>query len=408
MGRHPLIPWAIRAVAASAAVLCGVLLWQSLRAGGGGVPGCAPGSGCDTVLSSGWSRVAGVPIAAPALVVYAVMLGASLHIGPGATEARRRGAWLVLIVASYAAALAAVWFTAIQLVNLGVLCKWCTAVHAHGVVLAAVVFGGSPYRGRPAAVAACAAVRGVAGLVGVLVAAPPPPVRVGGGGGGAGGVPGGILGGVTLPAELASLPGRGFAGGSVRLDPAQFPLLGSPEAEVVIVELFDYTCPGCRRLHAYLEAARGRYGERLAIVALPVPLDADCNPMVTHPDPAHETACELATVALATWRVLPGAFAELHGWLLEGDAPPTPEAARARAASLVGAGALGEAMRDPAIADLLGRTIRLYQVTDFRGGALPRLLTEDAILSGRPPTVEAFFQILEEETGLESPREQGH
>src|SRR5690606_3513530 len=42
--------------------------------------------------------------------------------------------------------------------------------------------------------------------------------------------------------------------GAVRVEPHQFPVMGSPDAPVVIAEIYDYTCPHCRRLHSQLTA----------------------------------------------------------------------------------------------------------------------------------------------------------
>ena len=54
-------------------------------------------------------------------------------------------------------------------------------------------------------------------------------------------------------------------GAKTRLKIKQWPMIGSAEAEVVLVELFDYTCAHCRDMSRQLEEARHRYGNQALV-----------------------------------------------------------------------------------------------------------------------------------------------
>ena len=69
----------------------------------------------------------------------------------------------------------------------------------------------------------------------------------------------------------------GVTGDKFKLDIRQWTLLGKPEARYVFVEMYDYTCPHCRNTHRAIRGAFDRFGDDLAVIALPVPLDRKCN-----------------------------------------------------------------------------------------------------------------------------------
>ena len=92
----------------------------------------------------------------------------------------------------------------------------------------------------------------------------------------------------------------------------EFPTEGPPNAPHLLVLFFDYTCPRCRRMQGYLNQARKRYGDQIAIRYVPVPLDARCNPDVRRTQPSHQAACDYAWLALAVWRADATKFASFH------------------------------------------------------------------------------------------------
>ena len=104
----------------------GYLLFTALK--DGPVAGCGTGSSCDTVLKSHWAYLLpGVPVTAPALLTYLVIL-TGLFFYP------RSKVWhVVFMVAAFTVIGAALWFVGLQIFEIGSYCKWCLATHALGV-----------------------------------------------------------------------------------------------------------------------------------------------------------------------------------------------------------------------------------------------------------------------------------
>jgi uncharacterized membrane protein len=85
--------------------------------------------GCETVQSSPYAEVAGIPVAALGLVAY-VLIGATA-LNPSVT-ARVLGAALALAAFSFSA-----YLLVIQLAVIGEVCDWCLASDAIASLLAA-------------------------------------------------------------------------------------------------------------------------------------------------------------------------------------------------------------------------------------------------------------------------------
>ncbi|MDA0284050.1 MAG: thioredoxin domain-containing protein [Planctomycetota bacterium] len=100
--------------------------------------------------------------------------------------------------------------------------------------------------------------------------------------------------------------------GDTKLDVRHWPLLGKPDAKYVFVEMFDYTCPHCRDMHHEIDAAFKKFGDDLAVLALPIPLNATCNDQVGTTESQHRESCELANLAVAVWRLKPDKYHEYH------------------------------------------------------------------------------------------------
>ena len=76
-----------------------------------------------------------------------------------------------------------------------------------------------------------------------------------------------------------------------------------------------------------------------------MPLNSDCNPLVSKNEDRHQDACSLAILALAVYKSLPEQFAAYDSWLI--DTVPDAATARTKAIELFGS----EAALDKAIAD---------------------------------------------------------
>jgi uncharacterized membrane protein/protein-disulfide isomerase len=365
-----------------------VFLFIEALAGSGGLPGCAPGSSCDTVLNSRWSQWLGLPVAAPALLLYATVLASSLHLHPQAPPSRQRFAWSFMIFASVTLLAAALWFTALQLWVIRALCKYCLAAHTTGFLLSVIILLRAPLRSLHPTRSAIALTLSLAAAV-TLIAGQllylPPTTRT--------------EHFTSIDFDTGPAPDRRISilGGRVQLSPLQFPIVGSPDAPLLIVELYDYTCPQCRLLHEQLAQVQNRYPSQLALVKLAVPLDSDCNPVVKKTADLHQHACELAQLAMAVWKADPSQFAPFDAWLFQPPQPPSPDQARAYAETLVTPQALQSALADPWITEQIPRNVTVYQLT---GGALPQLITGSTLIRGRPDTTDELCAILELETSL--------
>lgn len=438
------------------------LLWIAL--GEGASPaGCAGNAivDCDHVLASRWSRVAGLPVALPALFVYLSMLVATCVAGCSSRPLWRRRAWWIAMTLAAGAAGAAAWFIALQLALLGSVCLFCLAVHVCGLLLM-VLIGGSTFFGawrdarpidarsadRLAPVhAVMLGLAGVAVLVALQVVLRPRQYVVSGADDlpplpsvspetephMAGSAPAharspDVLQTPTVADRASKEDAAGdetpppgepatsnavsrsegaetdadstadartitMLDGKLTLRPSEHLLLGPTSADWFIVELFDYTCSKCRQMHAHLEAARHRYGDRLAIVLIPVPLNSGCNPTVHNTQPVHENACLYARLAMAVWKNNPDAFPDFHQWLFETVQPPPPGIARSRASSLLGGRNLFEESNSKWVRKQLDRCIEISR--RLGAASVPKLIVGPRIISGSTEDCDEFFELIE-------------
>lgn len=189
-----------------------------------------------------------------------------------------------------------------------------------------------------------------------------------------------------------------FPGARAKLNVLQWPMLGASDAPHVLVELFDYTCPHCRRMNEHLDVARQRYGSQLAVVVLPVPLDGECNRTVEHTSSRHAEACEIARLALAVWKVDPAVFPEYHRWLFEPAAGRTATEARRKAEALVDPVALSAQLHSQLVGKFIAKHVAIYQRAGQ--GTLPKLFSERISLRGNVGSAEELCSLLERNHGL--------
>jgi len=187
------------------------------------------------------------------------------------------------------------------------------------------------------------------------------------------------------------------SGNQITLDVRQWPLLGKPEARYIFVEMFDYTCPYCRATHQALRGAMERYGDDLAIVALPVPLDGACNRAVTSAIPQHAEACEIAKLAVAVWRVDRKRFTQFHSWLFESAQRRTADEARRYAAELVGENAIAQELSRPYAGMYIARHVELYE--SVGSGSLPKLLFPRTTTVGAVESTSTLIDMIQRELG---------
>jgi uncharacterized membrane protein len=389
---HEISRWArlsLPLLAVLAAAISAYLLFVALASKGLPV-GCGDDSGCAEVLTSRWSVIAGIPVSAPALIVYLTVFAVSLLPSRPPT---RSLLMLIAIVLMYSA----VWFVALQLIILKAICPWCMVEHGLGFAMALVILTG--YRPRAAPEQAATSRRAMLSTVTLatigfglfataqMFSSPPSTTQ-------------------RLPegTNVDTGPGANrrisVLQGKLQLTAHEEPVLGSADASKLLCLMFDYCCPHCRRTHAYLRTALDEFSGELAIVSLPMPRDADCNPTIEQTDERFENSCELARLALAVWLTDPTAFAEFDQWLFESSKPRSVDDARARAEQLVPAEQLQSSLEDRSIDERIARNIQAYEASDAQ--YIPILMSPgfDAVV-GRPESEEALLAMLRNELFVE-------
>lgn len=317
--------------------------------------GCAAGGSCDEVMGSPWAYVlGGVPVSLPAAVLYALLLLCLLFLGGSRPEDRSldRFLWRLMPLLGGCIVGAALWFAYLQAGVLHAFCKYCTALHLLGCILA---------------VSFCLRARREGGhplpwfAAGLLAAA------------------------LFAFVQARTRPDAVYDSGRTDADLPVFdagdvPVLtgGEEEAQVTLTLLFDFQCTHCRRLHRilpeFLERTQGRY----RILLCPLPLSSACNPYI----PASgidrfSGSCALTRLSLAVWYARPDAWAAYWDFLLgAGDDRARTDLAEAerRAREILGDG-YGQALQDPRIKAYLDKVYELFgRTSSSEKSGVPRLI----------------------------------
>ncbi len=170
----------------------------------------------------------------------------------------------------------------------------------------------------------------------------------------------------------ANLAVINLAKGRTSLNVRHWPAIGNPNAKYVFVEMFDYTCPHCRNTHKAIHGAMDKYGDDLAIICLPVPLDGKCNNRFPINNGKHAEACEVARIAIGVWRCKPSKFQKFHEWMFPSPVARTAAAARIEGEKLVGKEKLSAELAKPFASQYIASHVKLYQGAG--SGAVPKLL----------------------------------
>jgi uncharacterized membrane protein/protein-disulfide isomerase len=189
--------------------------------------------------------------------------------------------------------------------------------------------------------------------------------------------------------RLSSLPREVDAGAN--------PVVGHPYAPVRFVEMMDYTCPHCRKLHPYIKKAVNRYGDQLGFVIYHVPLSRKCNQLVVMDQAMHADACEYSRMAYSVWKLAPEKFEEYHDWLLEGKRVPPVYEAKKKAMELAGDGVLMDKNLE---AEAKSRVATFAAQMEPLKVGLPVLIFEGGVVRGMPDNETEWFQIFEHRLGL--------
>lgn len=395
LSRAPL-RWAVRLLSFSALMVCLWLFSRKLSGDITSIAGCGSGEGCAQVLGGRWSEWFQIPVTLLAASVHAGVLVLTL-----APVQRRMGLAGLRALATAAVVLggAAAYFLTLLYGVEKLHCPWCLGLHLTGITVAALILRDAFRQPKPWLGAAfLTGVFLLAGLVAGQIWGPRPQTW--------------LISGTVAPAlsgQGETLPGaRGrevsYLNGAMKFDTAMLPILGPPDARLVLVEFFDYTCASCRNLASDLKELKKKWPGTFAVIALPTPLSRVCNPHLKPNVPDHPEACELAKLALAVWRAKPEAFPEFHDYLLALPLPATPgrrAEALLKAGTLAGEGSVTSALADPWIAQQLSQHIADFARLTTQSIAMPKLLLPTGgVMHGLAPSTEEFIKIMEKQLQL--------
>ncbi len=377
---------------------------------------------CDTVNSSPWAELLGVPVSHLATLFYLAVLLLSLLA--------RRGGWLAerihgyLLIGAVAGGVFSAYLAGVAVFKIRALCLFCLGLDAVNLLLLAALLPeawtalhalrGAPAAREqplwmvdlrrlwrsPAAVLLLVFLLGAAGscwllrgrLISLRALAPPPPAAA---------VPPTIAASASSSGSPGSPAGPGSPGTAaapappeprIDLDSKTAPTLGPATAKVTIVEISDFECPYCQRASGTIKELLAAYPGQLRVVFRHFPLDQACNPLLKRP--VHENACAAARAAVcAAGR---GQFWALAEKLFAGNTDPEDLLAARRELHLDDAEQTACAAR-PATAAVVAADIAACSQAGIT--AVPVFLINGRPLRGARPLAE-FRRLIDQELQL--------
>jgi hypothetical protein len=193
-------------------------------------------------------------------------------------------------------------------------------------------------------------------------------------------------------------------GGKLTLNTYQHPIIGSPEAPHIVVELVSYDCKHCRKLNPFIHKALERYGDQVAVIVMPFPMEKSCNPK--WPGESHAGACGMARRACAIAQLNPRAFAKFHDFLMSGgDKPPTTEKVVPKANGLVNRDQLRQKIGSPEIKKQVDNYVNLFYELQSKSSnpntfGFPVQILGDQVMSASVEKVEDLYKAWEKHLGV--------
>lgn len=186
-----------------------------------------------------------------------------------------------------------------------------------------------------------------------------------------------------------------FYNNQIKLDVTQWPLVGDPNAKFVFVEMFDYSCPHCRRTHQQaIKGAQSKLNGQLAVMALPLPLNTNCNRAIQKTGHLFGESCELAKLAVAVWRVDRAKFSDFHNWMFTGNDSPNYATARHYAEQLVDKEKLATEYNSKIVAAFIQKHVQIYEM--INKGDVPKLMFPTTSIVGEFKSADALVELVKE------------
>jgi uncharacterized membrane protein/protein-disulfide isomerase len=195
----------------------------------------------------------------------------------------------------------------------------------------------------------------------------------------------------TAPAPVRRL--AVISGGSVRLDLKQWPLVGDCDAKYAFVEMFDYSCPHCRKTHQNsVKGAKEKMGTELAVMVLPLPLNTKCNDAIVSTGTHFGESCELAKLAISVWLVDREKFSAFHNWMFTGEHAPNYATAKAQAETLVDAEKLAATFNSKLPDSYIAKHVQIYKM--IGKGNVPKLMFPTTSVVGEFGSSDALVDLI--------------
>ncbi len=196
-----------------------------------------------------------------------------------------------------------------------------------------------------------------------------------------------------------------FLGGKLTLDMYQHPIIGSPEAPHIAIEMVSYDCPHCHKMYAMMQHALERYGDQVALLIMVQPLDKECNRLVTDPAASHQGACATARLVMGIAKLNPSGFATFHDFLMaDKEKPPSMGAIIPKAYVLADRSRLRELTQSDELRKQLDFYIDLYNTlqrqSNNKSFGLPVQILGDRVMSGAVESEADVFKAWEENLGV--------
>src|SRR5699024_7733471 len=154
-------------------------------------------------------------------------------------QRQRRIARAGLLACAVAIGAAAIWFICIQLFVIGAICKYFMSIHGLGIILALFIIASHFYKPESGKVYGLTFKHTSRKTAIAMIAL-------------------GLVGAGVLAAgeALSQAPqARVVRYGDIAVNVQRYPIIGSRNARHILILFADYTCPFCRQLHHYVEAA---------------------------------------------------------------------------------------------------------------------------------------------------------
>ena len=389
--------WTLRGLALAGFAIAAVLLGHHVAAEwlqrSAEVPFCGNVGwfDCESVLESRWSQWLGLPVSAAAVAIYlllTLMLGAMKPTEPSWKT------WPVLFIIGGCLVGAAVWFIALQLVEMHRVCTWCMAEHVIGIALGGglLLAAGRRMANRPARITATAAIVVLlAGLIGGQVLDRPEYARV-------------VEGRVDASGRYLEPVDTGRSAvvmnGAFALNPNAHPRVGEATARHFAVEVVDPLCGRCGKFGRLLHRAVPDVDD-FAVLVVYFPLNPACNKHIEYEDEHYRLACDISRLALAVWRIDPDRHEAFYEWcvthvqeLYDGEIGLRDY--RNAAVGLVGESELDRALADPSLARMLERDIELgHRLLEYRDDfRLPGFFVGDTTFAALPEESRTLAELI--------------